>query len=54
MSDPTPDHQPQGDGLSKPDTVATPEGDKEFSPDQPLKLVDDGHQKPTAINTNHV
>lgn len=35
-------------------TVATPEGDNEFAPDQPLKPIDDGHQKPPAINTNQI
>jgi len=33
-------------------TVATPEGDNEFAPDQPLKPIDHGHQKPPAIDTN--
>ena len=35
-------------------TVATPEGDNEFAPDQPLKSIDHGHQKPPAIDTNNI
>jgi hypothetical protein len=35
-------------------TVATPEGDNEFAPDQPLKPIDEGHQKPPIIDTNKV
>jgi hypothetical protein len=35
-------------------TVATPEGDNEFAPDQPLKPIDEGHQKPPAIDSNKV
>lgn len=34
------------------ETVATPEGDNEFAPDQPLEPIDHGHQKPPAIDTN--
>ena len=33
-------------------TVATPEGDNEFAPDQPLKPIDHGHQKPPTIDTH--
>ena len=32
--------------------VATPEGDNEFAPDQPLVPIDRGQQKPPAIDTN--
>ena len=35
-------------------TVATPEGDNEFAPDQPLKPIDEGQQKPPAIDTNRL
>jgi segregation and condensation protein B len=57
--------EPQSDGDSIPlegsdessagtpgKTVATPEGDNEFAPDQPLEPIDEGHQKPPAIDTN--
>jgi segregation and condensation protein B len=59
--------EPQSDGDSIPlegsdeassgapgKTVATPEGDNEFAPDQPLQPIDEGHQKPPAIDTNHL
>ena len=39
---------------NEPDTIATPEGDNEFAPDQPLKPIDEGHQKPPAIDTNNL
>ncbi|RXH58794.1 hypothetical protein [Granulicella sibirica] len=35
-----------------PDTVATPEGDNEYAPDQPLAPVPDGLQRTPAIDTN--
>jgi hypothetical protein len=35
-------------------TVATPEGDNEFAPDQPLEPIDEGHQKPPTIDTNDI
>lgn len=38
----------------KPDTIATPEGDNEFAPDQPLKPIPGGLHKPPAIDTNKV
>jgi segregation and condensation protein B len=57
--------EPQADGDSIPlegsdessagapgKTVATPEGDNEFAPHQPLEPIDEGHQKPPAIDTN--
>jgi segregation and condensation protein B len=59
------DVEPQPDGDSIPlegtdessagapgKTVATPEGDNEFAPDQPLEPIDEGQQKPPAIDTN--
>ncbi len=39
-------------GSSKPDTVATPEGDNEFAPDQPITPIPGGLHKPPAIDTN--
>jgi len=57
--------EPQADGDSIPlegadessagapgETVATPEGDNEFAPDQPLEPIEEGHQKPPAIDAN--
>ncbi len=57
--------EPQSDGDSIPlegsdesssgspgKTVATPEGDNEFAPDQPLEPIEEGQQKPPAIDTN--
>jgi len=59
--------EPEADGISIPlegsdessagvpgNTVATPEGDNEFAPDRPIKPIDDGHQKPPAIDTNNL
>jgi len=59
--------EPQSDGDSIPlegadessagvpgKTVATPEGDNEFAPDQPLEPIEKGHQKPPAIDTNRL
>jgi hypothetical protein len=40
------------DSLALCKTVATPEGDNEFAPDQPLKPILQGQQKPPAIDTN--
>ncbi len=37
-----------------PDTVATPEGDNEFRPDQPLTPAPEGLQRTPAIDTNKV
>ena len=34
-------------------TVATPEGDNEFAPDQPLEPIEHGHQRSPAIDTNN-
>ena len=38
----------------EPDTVATPEGDNEYAPDQPLKPAPEGLQRTPAIDTNKV
>jgi len=59
--------EPQSDGDSIPlegsdessagapgKTVATPEGDNEFAPGQPLEPIEEGHQKPHASDTNEL
>jgi hypothetical protein len=38
----------------RPETVATPEGDNEYTPDEPLTPVPDGLQRTPAIDTNKV
>jgi hypothetical protein len=38
----------------EPSTVATPEGDNEFAPDEPLKPAPEGLQRTPAIDTNTV
>lgn len=38
----------------EPDTVATPEGDNEYAPGQPLRPVPEGLQRWPAIDTNEV
>lgn len=38
----------------EPDTVATPEGDNEYLPDEPLKPAPEGMQRVPAINTNKI
>ena len=38
----------------EPDTVATPEGDNEYAPGQPLQPAPDGLQPWPAIDTNKV
>lgn len=37
---------------NQPSTVATPEGDNEFAPDQPLTPAPDGLQRTPVIDTN--
>ena len=39
---------------NEPDTVATPEGDNEYSPGQPLRPAPEGLQRTPAIDTNKV
>ncbi len=39
---------------NEPSTVATPEGDNEYAPDQPLKPAPDGLQRTPAIDTNNL
>ena len=43
-----PEMPPVGTGTP----VATPEGDNEFAPEQPLEPIDASRQKPPAIDTN--
>ncbi len=52
--DPTPNSKtsPNHPQDNQPDTVATPEGDNEYAPDQPLKPAPDGLQRTPAIDTN--
>lgn len=38
----------------EPDTVATPEGDNEYNPSEPLQPPPDGLQRTPAIDTNKV
>jgi hypothetical protein len=38
----------------EPTTVATPEGDNEYPPDQPLEPLPDGLQQTPAIDTNNL
>ena len=52
--DPKPDakNSPNHPQDNQPSTVATPEGDNEYAPDQPLKPAPDGLQRTPAIDTN--
>ncbi len=54
--DPAPDSRNSADTPedNEPDTIATPEGDNEFAPDQPIKPVNGGLQKVPSIDTNKV
>lgn len=45
---------PDSPETDEPDTVATPEGDNEYRPGQPLKPAPDGLQRTPAIDTNTV
>ena len=45
---------PDSSQTNEPDTVATPEGDNEYSPDQPLRPAPEGLQRTPAIDTNKV
>lgn len=56
LLDPSPDPEDSPDTPedNEPDTVATPEGDNEFAPDEPLKPISEGQQKPPTIDTNKV
>ncbi|WP_263381839.1 hypothetical protein [Granulicella arctica] len=50
----TPRDTPDSPQDEQPDTVATPEGDNEYAPDQPLKPAPEGLQRTPAIDTNKV
>ena len=45
---------PDSSQTEEPTTVATPEGDNEYAPDQPLKPAPEGLQRTPAIDTNKV
>ena len=49
---PNPKDSPDTPQDHQPDTVATPEGDGEFAPDQPLTPASEGRQPPPAIDPN--
>lgn len=49
-----PKDTPQSPETHEPDTVATPEGDNEYAPDQPLRPAPEGLQRTPAIDTNTV
>lgn len=49
--DPKPDPRDSPED-NEPDTVATPEGDGEGSPDAPLKPAPEGLQRTPSIDTN--
>jgi hypothetical protein len=52
--DPKPDPRDSPDSPAdrEPDTVATPEGDNEYPPDEPLGPAPGGLQRVPAIDTN--
>ena len=49
-----PRNSPDSSQTEEPTTVATPEGDNEFAPDQPLTPAPEGLQRTPAIDTNKV
>ena len=49
-----PRDSPDSSQTEEPETVATPEGDNEYAPDQPLKPAPEGLQRTPAIDTNNV
>ncbi len=49
-----PRDSPDDPEANQPSSVATPEGDNEFAPDQPLTPAPDGLQRTPAIDTNKV
>lgn len=49
-----PRDSPDNPQLNQPSTVATPEGDNEYAPDQPLRPAPEGLQRTPAIDTNKV
>ena len=53
-NDKDPLNSPESAETNEPDTVATPEGDNEYAPDQPLRPAAEGLQRTPAIDTNKV
>lgn len=49
-----PADSPESSATEEPDTVATPEGDNEYPPGQPLRPLPEGLQRWPAIDTNKV
>ena len=49
-----PRDSPDSSQTNRPSTVATPEGDNEFAPDQPLTPAPEGLERWPAIDTNKV
>ncbi len=47
-----PRDSPDSQETNSPDTVATPEGDNEHAPNQPLTPAPEGLQRTPAIDTN--
>lgn len=47
-----PADSPESPETNEPDTVATPEGDNEYAPGQPLRPLPEGLQRWPAIDTN--
>ncbi|HXC95965.1 MAG TPA: hypothetical protein VNU92_09695 [Edaphobacter sp.] len=52
--EPDPRDSPDTPEDNEPDTVATPEGDNEWPPDEPLKSIEGGFQRVPFIDTNKV
>ena len=49
---PDPRDSPDTPEDNEPDTVATPEGDNEWPPDEPLKPIAGGFQRTPSLDTN--
>ncbi len=49
-----PRDSPDSPETNEPDTVATPEGDNEYRPDEPLEPAPEGLQHTPHIDTNKV
>ena len=47
-----PPSSPKAPADQQPDTVATPGGDNEYEPDQPIEPAPEGLQRSPAIDTN--
>ena len=52
--EPDPRDSPDTPEDNEPDTVATPEGDNEWPPDEPLKSIPGGFQRTPFIDPNKV